>query len=169
VPKPTAPNAPKFDEEIKLPMTSMIDVTFLLLIFFLVVSRFSTLEGKLSAYLPATEENGNGPIEKVEVLLRVIEEGQRMDPFDEEKAWSEEPGTRFVYDDSRVIEYSIGPRTTRDLDLLRERLEQLHRFDRERPMNIDARKGIVYDEVIEVFDAAAEAGYERVYFIGSYE
>ncbi|MHC4780471.1 MAG: ExbD/TolR family protein, partial [Planctomycetota bacterium] len=33
-------------------MTPMIDVCFQLLIFFMVTSKFKTLEGKLSAYLP---------------------------------------------------------------------------------------------------------------------
>ena len=52
-------------------MTPMIDVTFLLLIFFLCTIKFKTLEGKLSAYLP----EGRGrehqpraePKEKVEI------------------------------------------------------------------------------------------------------
>ena len=39
-------------EEIKMEMTPMIDVTFLLLIFFLCTIKFKLLEGKLAAYLP---------------------------------------------------------------------------------------------------------------------
>ena len=39
-------------ETCDLPMTPMIDVTFLLLIFFMCTLKFKTLEGKLAAYLP---------------------------------------------------------------------------------------------------------------------
>jgi biopolymer transport protein ExbD len=39
-------------DEIDMNMTPMIDVCFQLLIFFMVTSKFKTLEGKLAAYLP---------------------------------------------------------------------------------------------------------------------
>lgn len=39
-------------EEVKLSLTPMIDVTFLLLIFFMCNIKFKMLEGKLAAYLP---------------------------------------------------------------------------------------------------------------------
>ena len=47
------------DEVVELEMTPMIDVTFLLLIFFIVTLNFRTLEGRLDANLP--KENGSGP------------------------------------------------------------------------------------------------------------
>lgn len=40
------------DDEAKLDMTPMIDVTFLLLIFFMVATKFKTHEGSLKSYLP---------------------------------------------------------------------------------------------------------------------
>ena len=39
-------------EEVEMQMTPMIDVTFLLLIFFLCSIKFKLLDGKLAAYLP---------------------------------------------------------------------------------------------------------------------
>ena len=39
-------------DECEMEMTPMIDVVFLLLIFFMCTLRFKTLEGKLAAYLP---------------------------------------------------------------------------------------------------------------------
>jgi biopolymer transport protein ExbD len=160
------------DEEHKLDMTPMIDVTFLLLIFFMCTLKFKTLEGKLAAYLPkdvGVNQSDAEPIEKVEILLKVIVEGRKMHPFDITKPWNEVKGTRFLYDDSRVVEFSIGPRTTRKLNVLQERLHQLHRADKERPATIDARKGIVYEDVVRVLDAAMNAEFAEVTFIGSYE
>lgn len=40
------------DEEVKLSITPLIDVTFLLLIFFMCAMKFKTLERKVAAYLP---------------------------------------------------------------------------------------------------------------------
>jgi len=149
----------------------MIDVTFLLLVFFLFAFRFPTLEGKLSAYLPADVHDSLdfGSVERVEVKLEVVRPGRRMDPSEPTKPWGEQPGTRFVFDDTREVRYSIGPRKTLELSELRDRLEELRRASGERSVTIDARAGIVYDEVTEVIDAALDAGYERVLFVGSYE
>lgn len=149
----------------------MIDVTFLLLVFFLFAFRFPTLEGKLSAYLPADVpvHRDWGPVERVEVKLEVVHPGRKLDPSEPTKPWSERPGTRFVFDDTRVVRYSIGPRKTVELSELRDRLEELRRASGERSATIDARRGVVYGEVAGVVDAALDAGYERVLFVGSYE
>ena len=61
------------EEECEMEMTSMIDVTFLLLIFFMCTLKFKTLEGKLAAYLPkdvGVNTSEAEPIEKVEILIR---------------------------------------------------------------------------------------------------
>ena len=78
------------NDECKMEMTPMIDVTFLLLIFFMCTIKFKVLEGKLAAYLPkdvgvnATQAE---PLEKVEILMRVQVEGTKLAP-DGNKPWS---------------------------------------------------------------------------------
>ena len=64
------------DEEVKLQLTPMIDITFLILIFFMCLP-FKTLEGKLAAFLPTdkgiapTEEEPPQVIQiKVHILAR---------------------------------------------------------------------------------------------------
>ena len=163
-------------EENKLEMTPMIDVTFLLLIFFMCTLKFKTLEGKLAAYLPkdvGVNSSDDPPIEKVEVTLRVIKEGTKLEPRanneEERKLWDGTPGTRYVYDTDRLVEYSIGPRKTFDLDELQRVLTDLHKADEERPATIDARKGTVYDDVVHVLDAAMNADFKEVTFVGAYE
>lgn len=54
------------DGEVKLELTPMIDVTFLILVFFLCTLSFKTLEGKLAAYLPLAEGLRTTP-QRVEV------------------------------------------------------------------------------------------------------
>jgi biopolymer transport protein ExbD len=164
------------DEECELEMTSMIDVTFLLLIFFMCTLKFKTLEGKLAAYLPkdvGVNSSDDPPIEKVEVTLRVLNEGNKIEPkredTDPDIPWDGEPGTRYIYDATRRVEYAIGPRRTRDLEEVSRVLSQLHEADTERPATIDARKGIVYEDVVKVLDAAILAKFDEVTFVGAYE
>ena len=163
-------------EESKLEMTPMIDVTFLLLIFFMCTLKFKTLEGKLAAYLPkdvGVNSSDDPPIEKVEVTLRVINEGTKYKPVRANESlselWDGKPGSRYVYGPDRVIEYAIGPRRTRDLEEIQKVLTQLHLADEERPATIDARPGTVYEDVVHVLDAAMNAEFKEVTFVGSYE
>ena len=71
------------EEEFNMEMTPMIDVTFLLLIFFMCTIKFKTLEGKLAANLPrdvGLNTSDADPIEKVDIVIKVIEAGSRMNP-----------------------------------------------------------------------------------------
>ncbi len=157
------------EEECKLEMTSMIDVTFLLLIFFMCTLKFKTLEGKLAAYLPkdvGVNTSEAEEIEKVEVLIKVANEGNKLDARGE-KAWSGEG--RFVYDSTRRLTYKIGPKTMTNVLELEERLTQLHTADDERPATIDSRPGTVYEDVVAVLDATLNAGFTQITFVGSYE
>ncbi|MFT5051173.1 MAG: biopolymer transport protein ExbD [Chlamydiales bacterium] len=156
------------NEKNELEMTPMIDVTFLLLIFFMCTLKFKTLEGKLAAYLPkdvGVNTSESEPIEKVEILLQVVTEGNKLDPYGE--PWAGEG--RFVYDSTRVIQYSVGARKTNNLIEISKRIADLHKQDDERPATIDARPGIVYGDVVKVLDEAMSAGFTDITFVGAYD
>jgi biopolymer transport protein ExbD len=147
-------------------MTPMIDVTFQLLIFFMLTIKFKTLEGKLAAYLPkdvGVNTSPAEPKEKVEIKLKVERDGSKMDPLRDEPWRGDGP---FRYGSDRVVAYSVGPRTTRSLDDLGRRLRDLRTQDPERPATIDPYPGTVYDDVIRVLDVAIEAGYTDITFVG---
>jgi len=157
------------NDDLELEMTPMIDVTFLLLIFFLCTLKFKTLEGKLSAFLPkdvGVNQSEAEPIEKVEITLRVINEGKRMDPQDPNKPWSGEKRYQWV---GREISYQIGPRKFSDLDALEKRLHDLHEADDERPATIDSRPGTIYGDVVPVLDATIRAKFTEITFVGEYK
>ena len=65
-------------EEVEMQMTPMIDVTFLLLIFFLCSIKFKLLDGKMQTYLPRDLGVNTTPIdvelEKIEVQLELSKE-----------------------------------------------------------------------------------------------
>ena len=54
------------EDNADLEMTPMIDVTFLLLIFFMCTLKFKTLEGKLNAFLPKDVGVNTAPAEEKE-------------------------------------------------------------------------------------------------------
>ncbi len=150
-----------------LEMTPMIDVVFLLLIFFMCTLRFKTLEGKLAAYLPkdvGVNTTEAEPQEKVEILLRVRVEGGKLNSNGEPY----EGTGRWYYDDTRVIEYSVGPKKMTELEELGRRLKELHKKDPDRASTVDARTDIVYGDVVKVLDIALTAGFNEITFVGAY-
>jgi len=156
------------DEEnkpMKADMTPMIDVTFQLLIFFMLTIKFKTLEGKLAAYLPkdvGVNTTQAEPKEKIEIKIKVVAEGIKMVP-DGTQAWDGRGA--FKYKD-RKLAYSIGPRTTREVDVLASRLKELHRADPEQPVSIDPYPGTIYEDVVTVLDKAIQANFKDITFIG---
>jgi biopolymer transport protein ExbD len=156
------------EEPIKGDMTPMIDVTFQLLIFFMLTIEFKTLEGKLAAYLPkdvGVNTTEAEPKEKIEIKVKVVKEGRKVDPH-EGTPWAGEGPFKYA---DRVVSYSVGPRTTQEIDELRLRLKELFRADPEQPATIDAYPGTVYEDVVTILDVAIQIGYTDITFIGARE
>lgn len=159
------------EQEHKMDMTPMIDVTFLLLIFFLCTIKFKTLEGKLSAYLPkdvGVNTTKAEPKPKIEIKLEVVTPGIKVnaktgEPFDPSSK------ARFTYKDRRV-RYKVDSTAFESLDKVRDRLRQLK--DSVAPdtsVAIDPRKDTVYADVAKVLDVVLEFDFSNVSFVGSYE
>lgn len=76
------------EEETKLDMTPVIDVTFNLLIFFMCTLKFKTLEGKLVSYLPTdkglSSKKEELQKEDVEIILKVAQDQWERAPKDRE-------------------------------------------------------------------------------------
>ena len=178
------------EESCELEMTPMIDVTFLLLIFFICTIKFKTLEGKLSAFLPkdvGVNTSDAEPKEKTEILIKVLVEGTRLDPKDSAAKgnnldpnvvapWSGDLKDRYIYGSDRVLQYQLGARNTSDLDELEERLIKKYKEvdatmtgDEVPAATIDPRKNTVYADVVQVLDRAINAEYTDITFVGSYE
>ena len=164
------------EDECELEMTSMIDVVFLLLIFFLCTLKFKTLEGKLAAYLPkdvGVNTSEAEEIEKVEIVIKVVSPGRKLDAYGKAD-WDPTPDAngnqkRFSFGADRRLSYGVGPRKMTDVIELQSRLTQIHKADDERPATIDSRPGTVYEDVVAVLDATLNAGFTQITFVGSYE
>ncbi|HKX34846.1 MAG TPA: biopolymer transporter ExbD [Actinomycetota bacterium] len=153
----------------QLEMTPMIDVTFLLLIFFICTIKFKTLEGKLAAFLPkdvGVNKTQAEPKEKIDILVTVVVEGTKLNA----KGTGPYEGTgRYTYSDDRRVQYTVGPKVFTNVADLRMRLDQLYAATPERPVTIDPRKGIFYEDVVAVLDAAIQAKFVEISFAASYE
>jgi len=166
------------EDEAKMEMTPMIDVTFLLLIFFMCTLKFKTLEGKLAAYLPkdvGVNQMDAEPIEKVEILMRVVREGTKLKKTDAggSRPYTSNDTGRFDWGDDREMEYNVGPYRTNDLDDLGTKLTKVYRDrmssnEEKVPATIDARPKTVYSDVVKVLDQAIDAGFTDITFVGAY-
>jgi biopolymer transport protein ExbD len=150
---------PSFEEK-KPDMTSMIDVTFLLLIFFIVTLNFHTLEGRLDAALPKTHgarQFDAPPIEPIVLTLQVANPGiLQVD---------ENSPRHKVYQD-RVVRYRIGTQVFSSLPQVQQFLSTL---DRESTVTLDPLAGTVQGDVIKALDVVLEVGFDHVDFAGSRE
>jgi biopolymer transport protein ExbD len=153
-------NLPQY-EEVKMDLTPMIDVTFLLMIFFIVTLKFRVLEGRLDASLPkdmGTQTFQVDPIEKVNVIMLVSEPGELVD----DEKWK---GLQ-VYQ-GREVRYEVGTHVFRTVKELEDALTPYDK--KEQPVTIDPRKGIINEDVMVVLDVILRLQFSQVSFSGSYE
>ena len=121
-------------EELELNITPLIDIVFLLLIFFMVSTTFQK-ESQLNVQLPeATEQAPAQPTEPVEIVISA--DGQ----------------------------YAIGGRKLSDnsLGTVIEALRQASEGDRDRPLVVRADARTPHQAVVRAMDAAARLGLQRL-------
>jgi biopolymer transport protein ExbD len=168
-------------EEIKPDMTPMIDVTFLLLIFFIVTLKFKTLEGRLDSNLPkdmGTNTAEVDEIEKVDIVIQVGNPGRLVpDPDTETKSY---PEGRLKMYKGRILRVSVGTTMFQvrtdlldseglfsDLAKLRRALKGIDRA--ETPVTLDVREAVVYGDIIGILDLIIDEEFEKVSFSGAPE
>ncbi len=156
---------PETDAGFGLELTPMIDVTFLLLVFFLVTLKFKTLDGKLSAYLPkdvGANRTDQEPVHSLEIRIRVVDEGRRV----ETGARSTQGSGRFEFEGRRLA-YRVGPRQVTGVAELEGLLRRIHTTDPERSATLVAEPGTVLADVVAVLDRALLCGWRDVTFAGA--
>lgn len=148
-------------------LTPMIDVTFLILIFFMLTIRFRTLEGKLDAQLPknvGVNPTHSEPIERARVVIEVLAEGTRLQA-DSDSAWNGRGPHRFGPD--RRLRYSCGPRSSEDIAAVSTYLRSLRELDPTTELVVDARGDTVYADAIAVIDMGSALGYQSITLAGA--
>lgn len=153
--------------EVRNDLTPMIDVTFLLLIFFMLTIEFSTLDHKLESRLPKGEgvnPSDSPRIERARVVIEVVAEGTRLAPVGD-GPWSGSGPHRFGPD--RVLRYTCGPHARGRLDEVRAYLAAELARDPQVELVVDARDGTIYEDALAVIDLAGLVGIDTVTLAGA--
>ena len=146
----------KFDAEeakFKLDMSSMIDIIFQLLIFFMCSIHFKSLEGKLSSHLP--KDKG---LQSATVLNPNLDEYRIHLAFDESIP--------------RIMtRITIGKQAFNDWGELYQALNRYYLDDRAKnkdtPFKIEAEPKVPFQAVVSTLNACQEAGITNVEFVAA--
>ncbi|MCO6437651.1 MAG: biopolymer transporter ExbD [Phycisphaerae bacterium] len=125
----------------------LIDVTFLLLIFFVVTTTFERAEGLLSSRVP--EDTGPAAVELP--LTPIIVRVRQVGPDPENVSLLLEKFDRRPANFNQLVEEL-------------EAIQTLPGFDRETPVVIMADNAVRWDHVVNAWNAALRAGCKRVAF-----
>jgi len=131
--------------EIETQMTSMIDVTFLLLIFFLLGTKFKEPAGRLNAFLP--KDRGPNPVNVVviepeeELVIRVM-----------------------MLPGHRKPVYKLGDTEYQTVSDLEQKLLVLHGIKADQPVTIDPDPKAQYEYVLQVLNSCVKVGYPEIAF-----
>ncbi|MCB9879737.1 MAG: biopolymer transporter ExbD [Planctomycetes bacterium] len=167
-------------EEVKADMTPMIDVVFLMIIFFICI-EFKVLESKLDAFLPTDKGSQNTVVEPQEQLSIKIHvqsagtkdygrDGPGINP-------NTERPNRFKLT-GHLVKWEVGPKPLYSIQEVKKELERIASDPASQVPDkatggkklmscvIEAYPGTYYKDVAETNDAANAAGFEEVNFGG---
>jgi biopolymer transport protein ExbD len=135
--------------EVTMEFTPMIDVVFLLLIFFMCTLKFKTLEGKLATYLPtdkglSTHFEELEPVEKIRIKLSL-----RGDQC-------------ICYINGRAIGILPGAETK-----AYEKIRQLKQASAKSPAEIDPDPRVPHKFVVSIVDECMRAKLKEITFTGA--
>ena len=125
----------------------MIDVTFLLLIFFLVTTTFERAEGILASQMPRDTGAPAVALPLSPIVVRLAQFGPAHDDFS-----------------IRIDRFENRPRTLPELTEMLRRIHQQPGFDEETPVVIVAQDDVRWDHVVGCWNAALGAGCEKIAF-----
>lgn len=133
---------------IELNLTSMIDVIFLLLIFFVCTSSFDEPEKNLPTNLA-----GQG----------IAQERQRP----QEERDLEDIVVQISADPSSGVQYAIDGKEYASLGEVEETLDALREIDPNFPVVLDPDKSVPIESVLDVYDASRRVGLGKISFTAS--
>ncbi len=125
----------------------MIDLSFLLLVFFMTTTRFDRPEGLLASALPAVSGASGPALPFSPLVIRLKHEGPDSAEY------------RLVVDG-----FDDVPGTTAGLPEFLGGVQQLPGFDRHTPVVIVADNAVAWDHVVGCWNGVLRAGYKRIAF-----
>ncbi|TWU07605.1 biopolymer transporter ExbD [Stieleria varia] len=140
------------DETLEVKMTPMIDVVFLLLVFFVWTSTFELPEFDLPSPIAQTSPSGNQANADVQPPTEVFDEIV----------------VKVLHQDGITI-LQLNGQSVADLATLRQRLTDIIALGVQPPVIVDPAPQISMGEAVGVYDIAMLAGADRVLFAAKAE
>jgi len=128
-------------------LAPMIDVTFLLLIFFSVTTTFKRAEGYLAAELPRTAGRSSVELPISPIVVRVQQFGMGTADYR-----------------IRVDNFANAPATFDELANMLRGIQGNPGFDTDTPVVIAAEDDVAWDHVVNAWNAALRAEYKNIAF-----
>ena len=145
------------DQSITMDMTPMIDVTFQLLIFFIVTLKFKLLEKKLNSYLPTDFGTSVKPQivdEKfITVKLKQTEDSSRR---------MIDRATRYYVEQEEITGATLGEK----LDKILKKISAFRSVEKDAKGKIHADFGVPNEKVVQVLDLYHKAQFGSITFVG---
>jgi len=164
-------------EEVKPDMTPMIDVVFLMIIFFICID-FKVLESKLAAYLPKDKGSQSTVVEPQEQLsVKVYVESEGTRKYEHGGPGQVNPATgrlyRFKLEGHRT-KWEVGPKPLYNLADVKQELTRIANDPSSQVPDkdtggkklmgcvIEAYPGTFYEDVAKTTDACSAAGFKEI-------
>jgi biopolymer transport protein ExbD len=125
----------------------MIDVTFLLLIFFLVTTRFERAEGVLTSDLPRDRGTPMVTLPLSPIVIRLSQTGAMAEDIT-----------------MKIDHFEHVPQDFEELPTVLAQIHEQPGFDTQTPVVIVADNNVRWDYVVNCWNAALRAGCERIAF-----
>ena len=164
-------------EEVKLELTPMIDVTFLILIFFMCTLKFKTLEGKLVSYLPTDKGLSTAQaaieFEDAEIIMKIPQADWDKAPMAREVIFLKN-GSNTPFGRSRSMIMADGGRTFVGFDLdppstlddVMTFLREVRKNSPESKAKINAYARTPHAYVVHVLNMMIEAEFTDISYSG---
>ncbi len=168
-------------EEYKPDMTPMIDVVFLMIIFFICID-FKVLESKLPAFLPKDKGSSSDIVAPKEQLsLKIHPESPGSKSWKDGGEGLVNPNTKRPYRfklEGHKVRYEVGPTPLYDIGDVQKQLEKIARDPNSQVPDektggkklmavvIEAYPGTYYEDVAKAADACNAAGFVEINFGG---
>ncbi len=170
-------------EPVKFDMTPMIDVVFLMIIFFVCID-FRVLESKLPAFMPKDKGSRTTVVEPQEQLVVRVHPATPGTPVYAPGAGPDrlDPETRRPFRfqlQGHQVRWEVGPRSFEDQQALLAELRRIAEDPESQvpdkatgrtkliPVVVEAMPGTYYADVAQTMDACHEAGLREINFGGS--
>ncbi len=147
------------EEEVKMDMTPMIDVTFQLLIFFIITLKFKLLEKKLNSYLP-TDFGTNASPEIIEKAFVTITMRQKRGTVPGGNLIEQK--TEFLFGNEKIR----GDTTAEIYSKILQKISAFRAKQEDAIGKIEAKPGVPHKHVVSILDLFHKAKYGTITFVG---